>query len=94
MIRFLVFKITGPFCGTSKEGDLLYQAILPALSNNEEIELDFEDVEIASSSFFNSVIVRIVEEFGEQFVESHVKYRSLKPRHSFVLGRSLKAMHA
>lgn len=93
MVSIIVQSITGPFCGTSSQGDALYSQIVPVLKRNEEIELDFKGIELASSSFFSAVIGRAIEEFGWGHVRHHMRYRSLKPRHEFVLDRTMKAIH-
>ena len=88
MTRLSVAKIAGPYCGTHSEGEKLYAAVAPFLKRGEKIALDFDQVEIASSSFFNELFGSIIEEFGEELIEEYISYVSLKPRHQFVLDRT------
>lgn len=94
MIRLSIVEITGPYCGTQTEGEKLYRAIVPHLRANEKVVLDFANVEIASSSFFNEVFGLVAEDFGEEILESHISYDSLKPRLQFVFERSQRATPA
>ena len=65
MTRLSIVEIAGPYCGTQTEGEKLYRVIVPHLRANEKVVLDFDNVEIASSSFFNEVFGLITEDFGE-----------------------------
>jgi hypothetical protein len=88
MIRLSIVEIAGPYCGTHSEGEQVFRAIAPLLRRQEHVELDFDQVELASSSFFNELFGSITEVFGEDFVEEYLSYASLKPRHKFVLDRT------
>lgn len=88
MTKLSVVQIAGPYCGTHAEGEKVYMAIEVMLRKHERIELDFDKIELASSSFFNELFGRIIDEFGEEFLASHLSYTSLKPRHTFVLERT------
>ena len=67
---------------------MLYRVIAPYLSRNEKVVLDFEGVQLASSSFFNELFRHVIDHFGESVLNSQIAYASLKPRHQFVLDRS------
>lgn len=88
MTKLSVVQIAGPYCGTHAEGKKVYTAIEASLRKHEHVELDFDQIELASSSFFNELFGRIIDEFGEEFLTSHLSYISLKPRHTFVLERT------
>jgi len=94
MTRLSIFKIAGPYCATYKQGEQLFYQIARHFKAGEKVELDFENVELASSSFFNELFGRISEEFGDEFRESHLLYFGLKPRHKFVLERTQHISHA
>jgi len=88
MTRLPLVQIVGPYCGTHLEGEQLFRSIAPLLQKNEKVLLDFENVEMASSSFFNALFGLISENFGDAMLEPHITYTSLRPRHQFVLERS------
>jgi hypothetical protein len=88
MTKLSVAEIATPYCATYKQAELLYDQVSTYLRAGERVELDFENVELASSSFFNELFGRIIEEFGHDFVARHLNYLALKPRHRFVLERT------
>lgn len=94
MTKLSIVEIAGPYCGTHIEGEKVYRAIVPCLRVDEKVVLDFANVEIASSSFFNEVFALVAEDFGEKALESHISYASVKPRLQFVLERSQRATPA
>lgn len=87
MTRLSLAQIAGAYCGTHSEGDKVYRALEPFLLKNEKVVLDFTNVELASSSFFNELFCQIAEDFGEAVLASHIAFDSMKPRHHFVLER-------
>jgi hypothetical protein len=88
MTRLSVVEIAGPYCATHSEGQKIYSALIHLLKRKEKVALDFCNVEIASSSFFNELFGRIGEELGDCYIENYITYTSLKPRHQFVLDRT------
>lgn len=94
MTRLSIVQIAGQYCGTHLEGEKIFFALVPLLKSNEHVELDFAQVELASSSFFNEIFGRITEEFGETALNKQLSFTSLKPRHVFVLERTRDAATA
>jgi hypothetical protein len=88
MTKLSVVDIAGQYCGSHLEGEKLYESIALSLSGGDMVELDFDQVELTSSSFFNELFGRISENFGEQSIDSRLSFVSLKPRHRFVLERT------
>lgn len=88
MIKLSLVQLVGPYCGTHTEGEMLYHVIAPYLGCKEKVVLDFEGVQLASSSFFNELFRHVIDRFGESVLNSQITYASLKPRHQFVLDRS------
>jgi STAS-like domain of unknown function (DUF4325) len=94
MTRILVSQVLSPFCGTADDGERLYMWIHEIVMKDEKVELDFAGVEMASSSFFGALISLLTEGYGPTVFETHVTYRSLKPRLDYVLKRTITAIHA
>lgn len=88
MIKLSVVEIAGPYCATYKEGAQLFLNISPLFKASIEVQLDFSDVELTSSSFFNELFGSITESFGEEFLDQHLSFISLKPRHKYVLDKA------
>lgn len=91
MIKLSVKAVAGIQCGTDAEGTRLGDMLFPLLESGQNVELDFDGVELASSSFFNASIGLAFSKFGEKFVRDHVAFSNLKPRVQFVLDRTLSA---
>lgn len=83
-----VIQITGPHCGTHLEGDALYRAIARFLNNHDHVTLDFADITVATSSFFNGLFRPITLSHGAQCLTDLLSYTGLMPRHRFVLDRT------
>jgi hypothetical protein len=88
MTRLSVAALASPYCATYKQADQLFNHIAVHLRGGEAVELDFEKVELASSSFFNELLGRITDAFGQEVTEKRLSYFALKPRHKFVLERT------
>ena len=94
MSRLSIVNIAGQYCGTHSEGEKIYRELAPLLRGHEKVTLDFDQVELTSSSFFNELFGRIIEELGESYIDDYLSYVSLKPRHRFVLDRTRQATPA
>ena len=88
MTKLSVFAITGPYCATYKQGEQLFFQVVQHLQAGESVQLDFSDVEFASSSFFNELFQSIIEKFGDNALDQHLSFASLRPRHRFILDRT------
>ncbi|UVT19003.1 MAG: STAS-like domain-containing protein [Nitrospira sp.] len=94
MHRVLVAEGLSVYCGTVEEGDQLYEKVKRLLVKGEKVLLDFDGVEIASSSFFGTFIYRLHADYGSDALGTQVKYCLLLPRLQFVLNHTLTAMHS
>lgn len=90
MTKILIKTVAGAQCGTEFEGTRLRDQLLPLLSSGETVELDFEGVGLASSTFFNASIGHAYNQFGAGFLRDHVTYSNVKSRVQFVLDRTLR----
>lgn len=88
MTKLSVSSITGPYCATYKQGEQLFSQVAQHLRVGEHVQLDFADVEFASSSFFNELFGAITETFGEEKLRQSLSFVSLRSRHRFVLDRT------
>ena len=83
--RLGVTELLAPTVQPYREGEQLFHKVSPYFKTGEQVQLDFSDVELASSSFFSELLGSIVENFGEEFLDKHLSFTSLKPRHKYVL---------
>ena len=57
-----VFEVTGVFAVGRSDGERLYELAQPPLLEGEKIELDFTDVMVFSSAFFNYAIAQLLRD--------------------------------
>jgi STAS-like domain of unknown function (DUF4325) len=68
----LVSHIIGDYGITLDDGDTLYNTIAPLLSDGFSITLDFQNVTIFASPFFNASIGRLFATFSEDFLKTNL----------------------
>lgn len=79
MATIIVKEITNSAL-SEKSGLLLRNAIediLKRLDDNDNIVLDFSDIRLFGSSFFNSSIGFLIKKYGEAFVIQKIKFDNL-----------------
>ena len=63
MLKINVYDITGERAILDSDGDLIYNKIVSALSNNNDVELSFENVTTILSIFTTSAIGQLYKKF-------------------------------
>ena len=91
MTKLIVKDIVGPYGGTYEDGTKLYRVLYGLLKDSQQVELDFEGIELTSSSFFNGAIVNLLQEFTGKDGQLLVSFCNLTQRDEFILKRTLKA---
>lgn len=93
MNRVIVKDIVGsPYCGTYEDGVKLYRVLYSLLKDSPRpVELDFEGIKLASSSFFNVAVGNLLQEFGDHSSQLPLSYLNITPRDRFIRDRTLKA---
>lgn len=93
MNRLIVKDIVGsPYCGTYEDGVELYRVVYALLKDSRPVELDFEGIQLASSSFFNAAIGNLLQEFGDHSSQLPISYLNVTPRDRFIRDRTLEAV--
>ena len=90
--KLIVKDIVGPYGGTYEDGVKLYREIDSLLKDSQRVELDFEGIELASSSFFNGTIGKLFQEFAGGTAQLPVSFLNLTSRDEFVLDHTRKAL--
>ncbi|MBI4653582.1 MAG: STAS-like domain-containing protein [Nitrospirae bacterium] len=85
-----VFKVTGENCITLEDGHKIFDMIHPELSAGRVVELDFENVKIFASPFFNSAIGRLLKDFKSEDLNRLLKITNLTPTGMSVLKRVIE----
>lgn len=70
MIHIKLFKIVGNFAGNKDLArDIRKEKIVPALDNNQEVILDFENVNLATQSFIHALISELIRKYGNEVID-------------------------
>jgi hypothetical protein len=88
-LRIEVQEITGRTAVDSKDGELVFSSVQPALSGDEVVELDFTGVEIFASPFFNASVALIARHLGELDFQQRLKMTHLSTLGQSVAGDSI-----
>ena len=62
-MNFSIHQLVGPNCITVEDGQIVYEQIYPELKQNRPVELDFKDVRLFASPFFNAAIGQTIQRF-------------------------------
>ncbi len=61
MNKIHILTLVGKNCITLDQGGKVYKVINPLLSAGQQVQLDFEGVEVFASPFFNQAIGKLLE---------------------------------
>lgn len=87
MFNLKVYEITGERAILDSDGDIVYQKLLNAFSNNEHVELDFSGVTTILSIFTNSAIGQLYKHYNSDFLNDHLKITHMSPEDMLSLKR-------
>ena len=85
-----VLKVIGENCITLEDGQKIFDMIHPELSAGKNVELDFENVKIFASPFFNSAIGRLLKDLKPDDLNRLLKITRLNPTGVSVLKRVIE----
>ena len=89
--KVIVKDVIGPYGGTYEDGAKLYRVISGLLKDAQHVELDFDGIELASSSFFYGAIGPLLQQCDGRAGPLPLSYLNVSPRDTFVLDHTLKA---
>ena len=73
-----VFDIVGgPLCVSAKDGQRVYDKIVPLLREGTMVALSFEQVEILISAFLNAAVGQLYDEFSEDRIRELLSVRDM-----------------
>lgn len=85
-----IHKIIGENCITLEDGQKVYDLIHPELSAGRAVELDFMNVTVFASPFFNSAIGRLLKDIKPDDLNRLLKITKLIPAGLTVLKRVIE----
>ncbi len=92
MSKLIVKNIVGPYGGTYEDGLKVSDAFHHFLEDSQHIELDFEGMKSASSSFFNGVIGVLLPQYDYDPSKLPVSFRNFSRIHQFVFDRTVASI--
>jgi len=77
-ITINIFEKLGSTAAVSSEdGEQLFSLIMKALNNNVLIILDFNNIELITSTFLNAAIGQLYNKFQSQFLRKHLRVENM-----------------
>lgn len=83
-------EITGPYCGEYSDGEKIYEIISDQLKEGKFLTLDFSEIKILSSSFFNGSIAKLFLDFPTDVLLEHLSIVGMKKIDRYVLNRVVR----
>jgi hypothetical protein len=71
--------VVGQNCITIDQGQIVYDAIHPELKAGRSIELDFDQVRIFASPFFNAAVGRLLQDIAAADLNRLLRVEHLSP---------------
>ncbi|MEI2366232.1 STAS-like domain-containing protein [Niallia circulans] len=85
-----VFDIIGRSALSMSKGNDLYEVIIRHIKKGEKITLNFENVEMFASLFFNTSIGRLLKDYKPEELSEKVRFENLTPVGKDLLRRSIR----
>ncbi|MGE6670963.1 STAS-like domain-containing protein [Bacillus altitudinis] len=61
-------------CYSNNDGKIIQTMVKSAFRNDEKITLSFEGVDGVTSSFVNTALIDLLEEFSFDFIKNHIAF--------------------
>jgi hypothetical protein len=82
-----IVSFIGENCITVEDGERLYQVIYPEIKKRQRIDLDFTNVKIFASPFFNTAFGQLLKDFQPDQLNSLLHFIDLSLHGDHVLHR-------
>ncbi len=79
MGKYKIIELIGKNCITLEDGQKIYDLIYPELTAGHTVELDFTDVKIFISRFFNAAIGQLLKDITPDVLNKLLKFENLSP---------------
>jgi hypothetical protein len=68
----IVSNLIGSYGITLQDGETIYGVICPLLQAGDTVVLNFQDMEIFASPFFNASVGRLLSKFTDEYLRTHL----------------------
>ncbi len=65
------------YASATEHGDLLFQKVDSYFKSDEEITLDFDEIDIIVSTFLNASIGQLYGFYSSDFIKNHLKVKNM-----------------
>ena len=71
-MKCIVKDVVGEDAITTEDGQSIYERIHPELTNDRDVELDFDGVAVFASLFFNAAIGQLLKDLSPVVLNEHL----------------------
>ncbi|MFH1097454.1 MAG: STAS-like domain-containing protein [Candidatus Desantisbacteria bacterium] len=89
-MKITVYDLVGENCITLEDGQKIFDLIHPELSGDNIVDLDFKNVKIFASPFFNAAIGRLLKDIKPDDLNRLLKITNIVPIGLAVLKRVIE----
>jgi len=90
MMNLNIKNIVGPYCGTRREGNIIYHEILEQWDKYDKININFEGVEITTLSFFHAAFSSLIDDYPIEKIQNKLFFMNLDDKAKVLLNKSFK----
>jgi len=77
-VKISIFEqIGGNAAVSSEDGELLFERILRGVENDVRVILNFNNIELITSTFLNAAIGQLYSKYDSSFLREHLKVENL-----------------
>ena len=74
-----VITLTGEHCISVDDGQKIFDLVHPLLVKGEDVTLDFTDIHVCASPFFNTAIGQLLKDIPIEKLQAHLHITNLTP---------------
>ena len=90
MMLVKVHQLVGEDAITLEDGQSVYDQVAPVLKSGQPVEVDFTDVEVFASPFFNSAVGQLLKDIDPAELNRLVSFTNLSTAGRVVLKRVIE----
>lgn len=87
IVEVKVIDLVGERATDTAQGDILYQRILDAFSDKQQVLLDFAGMKTILSVFLNNALGALYKKYDSKFLNNNLKIKNMSPDDMFILKR-------
>lgn len=77
-------------CYSNEDGHVIYQEINNQLSDGKNVTISFDDVDVVTSSFVNSALIELLENYTFEFIKTNVKFTNTSKQINNIINQRFK----